>query len=133
MERREERENLMKMFYQMNMSEDYSDSEFKEYVEANMNGESSEYYSGVYTHFMDNRIEIDAKIDQFSNKWKTNRMPAVDLAILRIALTEIIYMDDIAVPVSINEAVELAKKYSTEKSSGFINGLLGKAVKSNEQ
>ncbi|MCR4601792.1 MAG: transcription antitermination factor NusB [Clostridia bacterium] len=131
MERREERENLMKMFYQMNISEDYSEAEFKEYVEANMGGECSEYFSKVYSIFFENRIEIDGKIDEYSNKWKTNRMPAVDLSILRIALTEIIYMEDIPMPVSINEAVELAKKYSTEKSSGFINGLLGKAAKNN--
>lgn len=131
MERREERENLMKMFYQMNIAEDYSEEEFKDYVEINMNGENSDYFYGVYRNFFDNRLDIDGKIDEFSNKWKTNRMPAIDLSILRIALTEITYMDDIPVPVSINEAVELAKKYSTEKSSGFINGLLGKAVKNN--
>lgn len=131
MERREERENLMKMFYQMNISEDYSENEFKEYVEANMGGECSDYFSNVYSIFFENRIEIDGKIDEYSNKWKTNRMPAIDLSILRIALTEMIYMEDIPMPVSINEAVELAKKYSTDKSSGFINGLLGKAAKNN--
>ena len=56
-------------------------------------------------------------------------MPAVDLSILRLALTEIRYIDTIPVSVSINEAVNLAKKFSTDKSSSFINGVLGNAVK----
>ena len=55
-------------------------------------------------------------------------MPAVDLAILRLALTEIHYMENIPVSVSINEAVNMAKKFSTEKSASFINGVLGKIV-----
>ena len=55
-------------------------------------------------------------------------MPAVDLAILRLALTEIHYMENIPVSVSINEAVNMAKKFSTEKSASFINGILGKIV-----
>ena len=56
-------------------------------------------------------------------------MPKADLAILRLALAEIYYIDEIPVSVSINEAVELAKKYGTEKSSKFINGVLGSAVR----
>lgn len=56
-------------------------------------------------------------------------MAAVDLAILRVAAAEILYVEDIPAQVSINEAVNMAKKYSTGKSSGFINGLLGGMVK----
>lgn len=60
-------------------------------------------------------------------------MPKVDVAIMRLALGEIFYCDDIPTAVSINEAINLAKKYSTEQSSRFIHGVLGAAIKSNEK
>lgn len=56
--------------------------------------------------------------------WKLERMPVVDRSLLRIALFEMLYLDDVPVPVAINEAVELAKTYSTDDSSRFVNGLL---------
>jgi N utilization substance protein B len=57
-------------------------------------------------------------------------MARVDLAIIRLALYELLFMDDIPISVSINEAVELAKKYGNEKSSSFINGILGNFIRS---
>lgn len=73
--------------------------------------------------------EIDQKIEQFSKGWTVDRIARVDLAILRLAMYEILYRSDIPNEVSINEAVELAKKYSTEDSGTFINGVLGQVVK----
>ena len=70
--------------------------------------------------------EIDALIDQASENWKTKRMSKVDLAILRLAVYEMKWDEDIPVKVAINEAVELAKNFSQEESPSFVNGVLGK-------
>lgn len=70
--------------------------------------------------------EIDQKIIGISENWELQRMPVVDRNILRLACYELFYMDDIPPKVSINEAIDLAKKYSTEKSGLFVNGVLDK-------
>lgn len=69
---------------------------------------------------------IDRAIEKQSKKWKLYRMPIIDLCILRIGAYEIFYLADIPYAVSINEAIELAKEFSTEESSKFINGVLDK-------
>lgn len=68
--------------------------------------------------------DIDDRIGSFSHKWSIDRMPAVDRAILRVAVWEILFNEDVPDPVAIAEAVELAKEYSTEESGLFVNGLL---------
>ncbi len=70
--------------------------------------------------------EIDAMIDEKSTGWKTKRMAKVELSIIRLALYEIKYEEEIPTKVSINEAVELAKKYGSDESSAFVNGVLAK-------
>ncbi|HAH88191.1 MAG: transcription antitermination factor NusB [Armatimonadota bacterium] len=72
---------------------------------------------------------IDAKLRELSVGWNLQRQPAVDRNILRVASFEICYLDCIPKGVSINEAVELAKKFSTEESGRFINGVLGALVR----
>ncbi|MDQ3985240.1 MAG: transcription antitermination factor NusB [Actinomycetota bacterium] len=79
---------------------------------------------GVQLH----QAEIDALIARYADRWAITRMPVVDRTLLRIALFELLWRDDIPIPVAINEAVELAKELSTEDSGRFINGLLGKVV-----
>ena len=76
---------------------------------------------------------IDQVIQKYSIKWNINRLPKVTLAILRLAICEIDGMEDIPVSVTINEAVELAKKFASEDDASFINGLLGAYVHSKEQ
>ena len=76
--------------------------------------------------------EIDELIETYSQGWPLNRMPAVDRALLRIGLWEILYNDEVPTGVAISEAVESAKVHSTEDSAGFINGLLGRIAASNE-
>ncbi|MDR1797849.1 MAG: transcription antitermination factor NusB [Clostridiales Family XIII bacterium] len=72
--------------------------------------------------------EIDDAIEGASEKWRISRMAGVDLAILRVAIAELRYLDTIDGRVSINEAVELAKKYGSAKSPAFVNGILGKVA-----
>lgn len=80
--------------------------------------------AGVQEH----QADIDALIARYADRWAITRMPVLDRTLLRIALFELLWRQDIPVPVAINEAVELAKALSTEDSGRFINGLLGRVV-----
>ena len=77
----------------------------------------------------ENIEEIDADINRCASKWKTSRMPKVDLAIMRLACGELRYCEDIPEAVTVNEAINMAKKYSTENSARFIHGVLGAITK----
>ena len=70
-------------------------------------------------------VDIDSRIDAFSHKWSRERISRVALAVLRLAVYEMLYDDDTPVSVAINEAVELAKKYGGDEDSSFVNGVLG--------
>jgi N utilization substance protein B len=72
------------------------------------------------------RDELDAAIQEVAVNWQVSRMPVIDRAILRMGVYELLHMHDVPPKVTINEAVELAKKYSTEKSGAFVNGVLDK-------
>ena len=78
----------------------------------------------------DHQDEIDARISENLKKgWRISRISRVSLAILRLAIYEMLYLDEIPVSVSINEAVELSKKYTVEDDTAFINGVLGAVAK----
>lgn len=82
---------------------------------------------GVFEH----REEIDAMISKnLKAGWKISRISKVSLALLRLAVYEMLYRDDVPVSVSINEAVELSKKYTVKDDTSFINGVLGAVAKS---
>jgi transcription antitermination protein NusB len=80
---------------------------------------------GVVTH----RSRIDLVLSEYAEDWSLERMPAVDRAVLRLALFELLWCDDIPDAVAIDEAVELAKSLSTDASSGFVNGLLSRVLR----
>ncbi len=86
---------------------------------------ADEILAGIEAH----AEEIDALIDDIAIGWKIERMPRVDLSIMRIAVYEMQHRDDIPCSVSINEAVELAKEFGGEKSSAYVNGMLGTLAK----
>ncbi len=77
---------------------------------------------GVIKH----KDEIDAYLEAYSQGWTLDRMPTLDRAIMRVATWEIVFNDDVPDSVAVNEAVEIAKEYSTDDSPAFINGLLNK-------
>ena len=79
-------------------------------------------YHGVVEHLS----EIDSAVNERITGWDTDRMGKVDLTIIRLAVYEILYDEDIPVGVAINEAVELAKRYGQDESSSFVNGVLAK-------
>ena len=75
---------------------------------------------------------IDEVIEKYSIGWKKERLPKVTLAILRLAIAEIMYLDSVPSSVSANEAVELAKKYGASSDASFINGILGSYIRGTE-
>ena len=81
---------------------------------------ASDLARGAHEH----QQEVDTLIKRFSENWRLERMPAVDRNILRLAIYELLYRPDIPAKVSINEAVDLGKKYGSEDSGSFINGIL---------
>jgi len=89
-------------------------------VQASVRTFAEELVTGV----MENRVVLDRKIDEQSKNWAITRMGRVDLNILRIATFELLCRDDIPKNVTINEAIEVAKRFGTEESPAFINGIL---------
>ena len=87
-------------------------------------GEQFGYAAEIVNGIVDNYESIDDAIEAASHQWKIERMPALDRAILRVAIWELLFNEQVPDAVAISEAVELAKEYSTEDSSGFINGVL---------
>jgi N utilization substance protein B len=75
---------------------------------------------------LEQRVELDGRIKQYAENWDLHRMAVVDRNILRLAIFEMLHRDDIPPVVSINEAVDIAKKFSTEDSGKFVNGILDK-------
>lgn len=124
------RESAMKLLFQMELNNDYSSDNIELFIENNdFENDEKEYIIKTINQLVENIDLIDGEIEKYAVGWKINRIPKVDLAILRIAIYEILYRDDIPIEVSINEAVDISKKYSTKESSKFINGVLGSFVR----
>ena len=108
--------NVEEMPEQMNMFEEVEECSEKD----------KEYIANKFHNIVEKIDEIDAAINEVSEGWKTRRMGKVDLTLIRLAVYEMKYEDDIPVKVAINEAVELAKQYGTDESPAFVNGVLAK-------
>ena len=132
MNRRLDRENLMKLVYEMHMNRDFSQYRYEKFCEQYVKGAPDQYFQNMSKTIIANVTAIDEAVERNSTNWKISRMSAVDLSILRVAAAEILYNSGVPLEVAINEAVELAKKYGTEKSPGFVNGLLGSLVREHE-
>lgn len=131
MTRRELRENIFKMLFRVEFheSEEMSNqlSLFEEELE-NFDESDLNYIKNKTNLIMEKLTEIDAMINEKSTGWKTSRMGKVDLSIMRLAVYEISFDEEIPQKVAINEAVELAKKFGNDDSASFINGVLAKFV-----
>lgn len=91
-----------------------------------------EYLKEVVSTAITNILQIDELIGKYSNGWSAERIARVTLAALRVAVAEIKYIDTIPESVSINEAVEIIKKYATEQDAAFANGILGSIVRADK-
>ncbi|HHV17463.1 MAG TPA: transcription antitermination factor NusB [Thermoanaerobacterales bacterium] len=129
MSRRTAREKAFKMLFAIDIG-DNTIEEASEIVMYLMKNESHKLFIlSVVRGVLENLSKIDELINKYSDDWSVNRMASTDRNILRLAIYEILYCQDIPVSVSINEAVEIAKKYGDEQSYKFINGLLGAIAK----
>ena len=129
MRRSELREHLFKVLFQLEFgTPDEMPESIKLYIDGLENAEDQdkEYIRAKAEKIIAKVTEIDALIDEKSADWKTKRMNKVDLAILRLAVYEMRWDDDIPVGVAINEAVELAKKFSSDEGPSFVNGVLAR-------
>lgn len=123
--RSEEREQAFCLLFQSLFN---TDENFEIY-EGNIES-VGDYARSIALGVEEKKDNLDELIEKYSKGWKVKRLPKVNLAILRLAAYEILFVDDVPESVAINEAVELAKKYSGESDYSFINGVLGALVKS---
>lgn len=131
MSRTELREHIFRMLFRVefNSAEEMKEQEefyFEDLEEAT--GKDQEYILSKYRAIDEKREEIDKLLNEVTEGWKTTRMNRVDLTILRLATYEIKWDEDVPTGVAINEAVELAKKYSSDDGPSFVNGILAKVA-----
>lgn len=131
MSRKLAREAAMKLVYQMEIngaeSQEVLDS-FFENSEEEIDSEDRSYIINCVSGVKENIKYIDEYIEKYLKGWKMNRISKVDLAIMRLSIYEMTKRQDVPNIVAINEALEIAKKFSGEKASVFINGILGKVI-----
>ena len=123
--RRDAREAAVQYLYQREMQGDQSDQALEEFYEMRgLSPSGKRFCNELLEGWMQHREEIDEVIAKSARNFEFNRLSAVDRNVLRIACHEILFRSDIPAPVAINEAIEIAKKYSTEDSGKFVNGVL---------
>ena len=126
MARKEAREFAMQAIFQMEVQSDFTSPDIEKYLTREELGEQKSYVKQLLTLISSNIETIDQVINHNSQGWPTTRMAKADLAIVRLAVGEILFMDEVPNAVAINEAVNMAKRYGTEQSPKFINAVLGK-------
>ncbi len=136
MGRREQREQVFRLLFQVEFhtTEDMP-RQMRLFLEGNEDipsVENADYIENRCKSIREQIPKIDQLIDENTEKWDTTRMGKVELTILRLAVYEMRYDEEIPAAVAINEAVELAKKYGQENSGGFVNAILGKISKLGE-
>ncbi|NEZ46304.1 transcription antitermination factor NusB [Clostridium niameyense] len=132
MNRTKSREVAMKLLFQVTINgEKYEDvvDNSKEILDEKENHLDMDYIVRILKGVEEHREELDKEIEKFLLKWKLSRLSKIDLTILRLATYEVLYEEEIPNKVAVNEAIEIAKKYSEEKSASFINGVLGNMIK----
>lgn len=128
MNRRKAREYALQMLFQRDFTGKDSEFNFQDSPseDKKIKDDSRDFAIKLVAGTLEKREEIDRIIQKAADNWDIHRMAAVDRNILRFAVYEILYRRDIPSAVSINEALEIAKKYSSSESVPFINGLLDK-------
>lgn len=133
MRRTEARELFMQLLFQMEVQNNYTQEIKTRFVQEHMKDSNQlEYFNRLFDATAGNLPAIDGKLEACSDNWKISRMAKVDLAILRLSTAEILYLEDVPDSASINEAVDMAKKFGGDDSGKFINGILGKIVRSKD-
>lgn len=132
MTRRQAREQAFTILFEKSF---HPETELEDILEINIEQDlikEDEYATRLAKTTWDKLFDIDELIEKNSIGWRINRISKVSLAILRLAICEIFYISEVPVSVSINEAVELCKKYGAEDDAPFVNGILGSVARANE-
>jgi len=128
--RRKSREATLQILYQVDLSQGDAKELCAAYWQQHeLESEAKEFAENLVNGVLRNLKEIDHLIESHSTHWKISRMSCVDRNILRIAVFELLYQSDIPASVSLNEAIEIGKKFGTEDSGAFINGILDHIAK----
>lgn len=131
--RRKSREQAFIVLFEKSFNEDMS---FSEIVNIAIESEvivADDFMNDILAATANNLESIDSEIEKNLKGWSKSRISKVSLALLRLAITEIRFMDDIPVGVSINESVEICKIYGSDEDKSFINGVLGSVARSEEE
>lgn len=132
MNRRKSREIATRLIFEMSINkESYVDiiENFRENTEEKIEDIDFEYVIRVLKGVSENEAQINETITKYLVKWKLGRLPKMNLAILKMATYEILFDEDIPNKVTINEAIELAKRYGDDNAPSFINGVLNNLIK----
>ena len=132
MKRRELREHIFELLFRIEFN---SSEEMPEQMQLFFDGldelgeQDQSYMEEKYRRIVEKLPELDRRIEETAKSWRISRMGKVDLTILRLAVYEMEFDDDVPVGVAINEAVELSKKFGGDDSPAFVNGILGRIGK----
>lgn len=130
MSRKLTREIIMNTLYQMDMHQSYALTSFEAYLKDSLPAEQDQTYAfAVLNYFLQEQSSIDEAITSHLKNWTLDRISKVDLAILRLALSEMNCIEDVTPAVAINEAVNLCKRFCDEESGHFVNGVLGEIIR----
>ena len=131
MSRKKARIGAMQALFSMDINEDFSLDNLEVFMENNnFFGDEADYINRVVPDILDKLDVVDETIEKNLKGWTMARLAMVDRQILRIAVYEFLFKDDIPKEVSINEAVEIARLYSSDEAPKFINGILGTIYRS---
>ena len=122
--RRIARESVMKVLYAQELNNDTPEDILNSYADSHNLPKDIDYMRQLFFCVIENKIWADEIICQCLENWEYERLAIVDKILLRMGVSEIYHMDDIPPKVSISEMVEIAKVFSTEESSSFVNGIL---------
>ena len=132
MKRQKSREIAMELLFSMELSKNSIEETMEMFIEnyeMSLDTIDMDYVRNVVEVTYKNKEEVDAIIEKSMTNWKKERISKVNLSILRLAIAEILYVNDVPGRVAFNEAIELTKKYSDEKSMAFVNAVLDNALK----
>ena len=125
--RRKSREHTLKILYRRDITKEDINEIIKSYwKENNINSSITEFSEQLAKGTADNLEKIDDYIKKVSEHWAIDRMGVIDRNLLRMAVQELLFMEDIPLNVTIDEAIEIAKKFGTNDSANFVNGVLDK-------
>lgn len=127
--RRRSREFALQVLFQLNITKQDPIEAFAQSQENFLKKESDEFAEQIVLGVQEHLQEIDRLIEKYSENWRLDRISLIDRNILRMAIFELLYCEEIPSKVTLNEAIELGKRFGTDDSGSFINGILDRIQK----